>query len=121
MVSSSGTISFGALAISASILVIFSSGLLPWMFPSRTIFRAMALVASPHALSLSARWMIGSNFSIAVFGRPLLMASSTSFHSGSREAAKEYEQFMTIVTRTTERTLLIIRILSDWPIRRNQR
>jgi len=42
----SGTISFGAFAISASRRVIFSSGLLPWMLPSRAIFRPMALTAS---------------------------------------------------------------------------
>ena len=41
-----GRISLGALAISASSRTIFSSGLLPWMFPSRAIFLPMALMAS---------------------------------------------------------------------------
>jgi hypothetical protein len=50
--------------------VIFSSALLPSMFPSSTIFRAIALAASPYALSLSAPAMIGSRLVMAVRGNP---------------------------------------------------
>ena len=46
MTSSMGCISAGALAISASRRMIFSSGLLPWMLPSRAILRPMALMAT---------------------------------------------------------------------------
>ena len=45
-VSSTGVISLGARAISASIRAILSSGLLPWMLPCSAIFLAMALAAS---------------------------------------------------------------------------
>ena len=41
-----GAISLGALAISAFMRTIFSSGLLPWMLPSKAIFLAIALMAS---------------------------------------------------------------------------
>src|SRR5438067_432999 len=84
MASMTGCISAGAVAIAACIRVIFSSGLLPWMFPSKAIFLATALIASGYALSFMADSMMGSNSATAVFGSPLRTASSTFFHRSGR-------------------------------------
>ena len=120
MVSSKGTISRGALAITATSRVIFSSGLLPSVVPSRTIFRAMALVASPQALSWRAAWMICSSFSMAVLGKPFFSVSSTSFHCASREAAREREVLIISPTITATKALFMVCMLSNRRVRRNQ-
>src|SRR5262249_45310739 len=62
-------------------------GLPPCTCPSRKIFFATALIASGNALSLIASSMSGVSSSMAVFGRPLLTASSTFFHLAARDAA----------------------------------
>src|SRR4051812_44332180 len=79
-----GCISAGAVAMAASIRLIFSSGLFPSMLPSRLIFFAIALITSGYALSLSADSMIGLRCSMAVLGSPLPTASLTFFHCSSR-------------------------------------
>src|SRR5262245_51029873 len=54
------------------------------MVPSRAIFLAIALTASGYALSFMADSMMGSSSWTAVFGRPLLTASSTFRHCAPR-------------------------------------
>src|SRR6056297_2051620 len=75
-----GFISASACSIADSILVIFSSGLFPWMLPSSKIFWLIALIASSSFPAAVARSMIGCNFSMAVFGRPLSRACRTASH-----------------------------------------
>ena len=61
----------------------------------------MALIASGYAFSLIAPSMMGFNASMAVFGRPLLTASSTFFHWLSHFAAMAAVQRASIVANSS--------------------
>src|SRR2546426_320079 len=63
--------------------------------------------------------MMGSNFSIAVFGRPFWIASSTSFHCASRGAAKTTAVLKATMMRKLAQDHFIDVIMSESRVGRN--
>ena len=89
--------------------MIFSSGLLPWMFPSKAIFVQMALMASAYRLFCSASAMIGFSSSMAVLGSPLSRASWTFFQLTAEAVVS---MAMVLVMRAAVLSLLMNMALS---------
>src|SRR2546426_7532764 len=63
--------------------------------------------------------MMGSNFSIAVFGRPFWIASSTSFHCAARGAAKTTAVLKATMMRKLAQDHFIDVIMSESRVGRN--